>query len=322
MALWGRRAFASLRLKGLGDGPRGCGPAWMGTSGVRAGAGGNIVLRAENLLAARVFKMSLPSPTAPRVFQRRPRAPVPCFFFRSISDGRRPLSLSAGAWSIFGRGGNGEKEKLSLQDIAELIRSGACQRVVAMVGAGISTPSGIPDFSPFSLWPRSSTLGTTGPMPHTTSCGCCTTRGCFYGCTHRTSTGSREADVMADRIPHCPVCSGLVKPDIVFFGEPLPPRFLLHVVDFPMADLLLILGTSLEVEPFASLSEAVRSSVPRLLINRHLVGPLAWCPRSKDVTQLGDVVHSVERLVELLGWTEEMQDLMQRETGKFNGSDR
>ncbi|XP_027622474.1 NAD-dependent protein deacetylase sirtuin-3, mitochondrial isoform X4 [Tupaia chinensis] len=131
-----------------------------------------------------------------------------------------------------------------------------------------------------------------------------------------------RADVMADRIPHCPVCSGLVKPDIVFFGEPLPPRFLLHVVDFPMADLLLILGTSLEVEPFASLSEAVRSSVPRLLINRHLVGPLAWCPRSKDVTQLGDVVHSVERLVELLGWTEEMQDLMQRETGKFNGSDR
>uniref|UniRef100_A0A2I2Z0D4 Sirtuin 3 n=1 Tax=Gorilla gorilla gorilla TaxID=9595 RepID=A0A2I2Z0D4_GORGO len=142
------------------------------------------------------------------------------------------------------------------------------------------------------------------------------TRGCFCGSTRRTSMGLREADVMADRVPRCPVCTGVVKPDIVFFGEPLPQRFLLHVVDFPMADLLLILGTSLEVEPFASLTEAVRSSVPRLLINRDLVGPLAWHPRSRDVAQLGDVVHGVERLVELLGWTEEMRDLVQRETGK------
>ncbi|XP_014585261.1 NAD-dependent protein deacetylase sirtuin-3, mitochondrial isoform X8 [Equus przewalskii] len=130
------------------------------------------------------------------------------------------------------------------------------------------------------------------------------------------------ADVMVDRIPRCPVCTGIVKPDIVFFGEPLPQRFLLHVIDFPMADLLLILGTSLEVEPFASLSEAVQSSVPRLLINRDLVGPLAWRPRSRDVVQLGDVVHGVEKLVELLGWTEEMQDLIQRETGKLDGQDR
>ncbi|XP_038309989.1 NAD-dependent protein deacetylase sirtuin-3, mitochondrial isoform X6 [Canis lupus familiaris] len=124
-----------------------------------------------------------------------------------------------------------------------------------------------------------------------------------------------------DKIPRCPVCTGVLKPDIVFFGETLPQRFLLHVLDFPMADMLLILGTSLEVEPFASLSEAVRSSVPRLLINRDVVGPFAWCPRSRDVVQLGDVVHSVERLVELLGWREELQDLIQQETEKLDGRD-
>lgn len=73
-----------------------------------------------------------------------------------------------------------------------------------------------------------------------------------------------------------------------------------------------------QVEPFASLSEAVQKSVPRLLINRDLVGPFAWCPRSKDVAQLGDVVENVERLVDLLGWTQELQDLIQRETGKVN----
>uniref|UniRef100_A0A7N5KED9 Sirtuin 3 n=1 Tax=Ailuropoda melanoleuca TaxID=9646 RepID=A0A7N5KED9_AILME len=126
------------------------------------------------------------------------------------------------------------------------------------------------------------------------------------------------ADVTEDRIPRCPVCTGIVKPDVVFFGEALPQRFLLHVLDFPMADLLLILGTSLEVEPFASLSEAVQRSVPRLLINRDLVGPFAWRPRSRDVVQLGDVVHGVERLAELLGWTQELQDLIQQETEKIS----
>ena len=54
---------------------------------------------------------------------------------------------------------------------------------------------------------------------------------------------SPQADVMVDRGPRCPVCSGVLKPDIVFFGEPLPNRFLLNLADFPMADLLLILGT-------------------------------------------------------------------------------
>lgn len=71
-----------------------------------------------------------------------------------------------------------------------------------------------------------------------------------------------------------------------------------------------------QVEPFASLSEAVQKSVPRLLINRDLVGSFAWSSRSKDVAQLGDVVQGVERLVDLLGWTQELQDLIQKETGK------
>lgn len=71
-----------------------------------------------------------------------------------------------------------------------------------------------------------------------------------------------------------------------------------------------------QVEPFASLSEAVRSSVPRVFMNKEAAGPLAWRPRSRDVLQLGDLVDSVGRLVELLGWSEELTDLIQRETGK------
>lgn len=47
----------------------------------------------------------------------------------------------------------------------------------------------------------------------------------------------------------CEVClQGLVKPDIVFFGEDLPARFhSLQRQDFAKCDLLVIMGTSLEV---------------------------------------------------------------------------
>jgi Sir2 family len=37
--------------------------------------------------------------------------------------------------------------------------------------------------------------------------------------------------VDAKEIPKCPSCGGLVKPDIVFFGEALPARFFDRRVD-------------------------------------------------------------------------------------------
>ena len=42
--------------------------------------------------------------------------------------------------------------------------------------------------------------------------------------------------------------------------------------DFPLCDLLIVMGTSLVVHPFASLIDAVAESVPRLLINREPAG--------------------------------------------------
>lgn len=116
---------------------------------------------------------------------------------------------------------------------------------------------------------------------------------------------------MKGAIPKCPTCTGVVKPDIVFFGEELPHHFFNYIRDFPLADLLIIMGTSLEVEPFGSLATAVRSSVPRLLINRDLVGPFAWgTQRPSDVAQLGDVVSGVGTLAHAIGWTRELDALM------------
>ncbi|XP_061671781.1 NAD-dependent protein deacetylase sirtuin-3, mitochondrial isoform X5 [Syngnathoides biaculeatus] len=116
---------------------------------------------------------------------------------------------------------------------------------------------------------------------------------------------------MSGVIPKCLTCKGVVKPDIIFFGEELPPHFYMYLRDFPLADLLIIMGTSLEVEPFASLAGAVRSSVPRLLINRDLVGPFALRNRRPcDVVLLGDVVSGIQTLVNALGWTQEVDALM------------
>ena len=43
-----------------------------------------------------------------------------------------------------------------------------------------------------------------------------------------------------------------MKPDIVFFGEALPKRFFDEAeIDCEFADLLICIGTSLEVYPFA-----------------------------------------------------------------------
>lgn len=52
---------------------------------------------------------------------------------------------------------------------------------------------------------------------------------------------------MNDNIPICTFCAATVKPDVVFFGEDLPQKYFLHTKDFPKADLLIIMGTSLQV---------------------------------------------------------------------------
>ncbi|KAJ2549503.1 NAD-dependent protein deacetylase sirtuin-2, partial [Coemansia sp. RSA 1836] len=79
--------------------------------------------------------------------------------------------------------------------------------------------------------------------------------------------------IFQDAIPRCSACDSLVKPDITFFGEGLPSRFFeLLSEDFTKCDLLIVMGTSLLVQPFASIIDQVGPRVPRLLINRMRVG--------------------------------------------------
>lgn len=55
----------------------------------------------------------------------------------------------------------------------------------------------------------------------------------------------------------------------------------------------------------------VRSTVPRLLLNRHAVGSFEKVPlRRGDHMELGDLEDTVRRFAEMLGWNNEIEDLM------------
>ncbi|KAL4917465.1 DHS-like NAD/FAD-binding domain-containing protein [Aspergillus aurantiobrunneus] len=113
--------------------------------------------------------------------------------------------------------------------------------------------------------------------------------------------------VAKGKVPFCAECRGLVKPDIVFFGEALPESFFSNRTLPESADLCIVMGTSLSVQPFASLPSFVSEGVPRVLINRERVGGMG--SRPDDVLILGDCDDGVRKLAQALGWGEELERL-------------
>ena len=102
-------------------------------------------------------------------------------------------------------------------------------------------------------------------------------------------------------IPYCPNCGGIVKPDIVFFGENLPRRFFqMEQEDPDKTDLLICIGTSLEVYPFAALADFPPSNIARILINRHAVGSFGH--RENDVILKGDLIEIIHELEDNISW--------------------
>lgn len=85
-----------------------------------------------------------------------------------------------------------------------------------------------------------------------------------------TPDGDAELEAAADfRIPGCPLCAGVLKPDVVFFGESVPQSR----VEFAMAKLdeaeaLLVAGTSLTVNSGLRFARrAARAGKPIVIVN-------------------------------------------------------
>ncbi len=98
------------------------------------------------------------------------------------------------------------------------------------------------------------------------SMGTLTCIGCFR---QYSSNGFVESYLECGTIPHCPDCGEVLKPDLVLFGEQLPARTWLRAQDVVKnCDLMLVVGSSLEVLPVAGLPmSALQNGAHLIIIN-------------------------------------------------------
>jgi NAD-dependent deacetylase len=215
--------------------------------------------------------------------------------------------------------------RAAAEQLAGLIRDSEC--TVALTGAGISVPSGIPDFrtpgtglwekvDPMSVatidafhrdtkgfWdfyrPRFHTLTDKQPNPAHEALAELERRGLLEAVItqnidrlHHKAGSERVIEVHGsiatasctscaasypleqveslfdpDGVATCASCAGKVKPDVVLFGELLPPNAIEEAEQLcTAADLLLCIGSSLEVYPVAGLPELTLEQGGRLAI--------------------------------------------------------
>ncbi len=68
-------------------------------------------------------------------------------------------------------------------------------------------------------------------------------------------------------IPECEICHGILKPDVVFFGETLPPEVLDSATEHSVrCDLFLVVGSSLVVHPASLMPAYAKEAGARLII--------------------------------------------------------
>ncbi|ERL91577.1 hypothetical protein D910_08907, partial [Dendroctonus ponderosae] len=156
-------------------------------------------------------------------------------------------------------------------------------------------------------------------------------------CEHKVGADKIRNIVLSQKIPMCEKChgdtdvsvstddfgsdatnykdlvqSGIMKPDIVFFGEGLPDTF--HdamASDKTEGDLLVVIGSSLKVRPVALIPNSLPAHVPQILINRE---PLSHC--HFDVELLGDCDVIINHLCKIK-WQENAETISKFEcTGK------
>lgn len=87
------------------------------------------------------------------------------------------------------------------------------------------------------------------------------------GCDRRFALEGLERLLEGEMPPSCPDCGGLLRPDVVLFGEALPEEILQEAVQQSRTcDFFIALGSSLVVQPAASLPALAKQSGARLVI--------------------------------------------------------
>lgn len=141
---------------------------------------------------------------------------------------------------------------------------------------------------------------------------------CICSADHRHPASDIGLDVIKQGLdaglppPRCSSCKSFLRPDLAFFGEPISSDFMRRSgEDLHKCDLLMVMGTTLQVYPVAGIVNQVPKVAPRLLINKERAGP--WkssagfegdCNTSsyRDVFYEGACDEGSEQLLQLLGW--------------------
>jgi NAD-dependent deacetylase len=117
-------------------------------------------------------------------------------------------------------------------------------------------------------------------------------------CEDRVSI-DRVIELLGAAVPECPRCSAPLKPDVVLFGELLPERAMAEAQALALdADLMVCVGSSLEVYPVAGLPAMTRGSGGRLALVTQ--GPTPY-DDDADVKLEGDVIEELRAVLAALG---------------------
>jgi NAD-dependent deacetylase len=156
-------------------------------------------------------------------------------------------------WQIFGEGLLSTKAapNAAHHAIAELYRMGKLHCIITQNIDNLHQKAGVPDDRVFELH---------GNMNRAT-CLSCGKKYSFDEIVARLQTG--------EEIPDCPACGGILKPDIVMFGEQLPIDALEKAREHSLkSDVFLVIGSTLVVYPAAYMpAYAVRSGAKLIIIN-------------------------------------------------------
>lgn len=107
---------------------------------------------------------------------------------------------------------------------------------------------------------------------------------------------------------------GIIKPDITFFGEPLPSKFHDMIkLDVLKCDLLICVGTSLKVAPVSEIINMVPAHVPQVLINKDPVHHAEF-----DIRLLGKCDEVVTEVCRQCDWDIPHDNWLELKKLKFN----
>jgi NAD-dependent deacetylase len=108
----------------------------------------------------------------------------------------------------------------------------------------------------------------------------------------RLETGNEET-------PKCLKCGGLLKPDAVFFGEAIPSKALMtSQVQSQKCDVLLVIGTALQVFPAAQIPISVKLKYPPATVIEINMEPSALHKQVCDILLLGGAGQIMSKIMD------------------------